>query len=627
MRARISALQARTFNLFGSVWRAIFLHHLVLVMVSLGLLLVNGCAPAPKRPAVIPRGDYAYAKRYLSWLIENEMKKHHVTGLSVALVDDQTLVFAEGFGFADKAGGVQAGPETVYPIGSTSKLFTATAAMQLAEQGRINLDEPLQTFLPDFSVKDRFPDAGPITPRTLLTHHSGLPSQWFKGIWSRSPVPFTELVTEIRGEYLCHPPNYVFSYSGVGMTLLGHMVEEVSGRDFTSYMDEFVLRPTGMTHSSFELRPDMKPLLSKGYRDGKAYEQFAWRTLPSAGMYSNVLDLSRFMMMVFDKGKAGGQGILKAETLKDMLEPQNQGVPLDLDHQTGLGWFLCWSPLFGQQEMDPDLAVAQHAGGHQDFRSLLVILPEYKLGVVVLANSASSDPVVQKVTLEALALALEAKTGISAHKPGRLSPRVPLSQKDREELTGTYVTFMGLLPIYEKRGRLFTRLMGKPLQLVSRDDGTFTLRYLLFGIIPIQPEALKRVQFSFVDVGDHKVLALLCNGKRVPLGEKIRPYPIPDAWLRRVGEYEILNPDESGSIEKIHLRTKDGFLLFDIFLDGTEWATGEFILPVLPISDTEAMIYTSGGGLPHIEGTVHVYTADGEERIRHSGYEFRKIKE
>ena len=104
----------------------------------------------------------------------------------------------------------------------------------------IHLDEPLQNFLPDFSVKNRFPDAGPVTPRTLLTHHSGLPSMWFKGVWSRSPVPFTELVKEIRDESPCYPPNYVYSYSGLGMTLLGHMVEAVSGRDFIAYMDEFM---------------------------------------------------------------------------------------------------------------------------------------------------------------------------------------------------------------------------------------------------------------------------------------------------------------------------------------------------------------------------------------------------
>ena len=144
------------------------------------------------KPEATALGDYEYTKQYMSWLIKKEMKRNNITGLSIALVDGQKVVWSAGFGYADKVNNIPATSQTVYGAGSISKLFTATATMQLAEQGKIDIDKPLQTCLPRFSIKTRFPDAGPITPRNIMTHHSGLPSDLRKGMWSKKPEPFTE---------------------------------------------------------------------------------------------------------------------------------------------------------------------------------------------------------------------------------------------------------------------------------------------------------------------------------------------------------------------------------------------------------------------------------------------------
>ncbi len=179
------------------------------------------------------------------------MAKNKVTGLSVALVDDKGLIWAQGFGYADKENNIPATPQTVYRVASISKIFTATAIMQLAEQGRINVDEPLTTYLPEFSIKTRFPGGGRITPRNLMTHHSGLPANFYKGIFSSNPEHFTKVIKEIKDEYLAYPPDYVYSYSNLGVTLLGGVIERVSGKDYASYMDESILGPIGMDNSSF----------------------------------------------------------------------------------------------------------------------------------------------------------------------------------------------------------------------------------------------------------------------------------------------------------------------------------------------------------------------------------------
>ena len=144
------------------------------IVLLCGAILLFCCAGAPGRPLTVGRGDYTRTQQDIAGVIEQAMHKDGVTGLSIALVDDQQVVWAQGFGYADEMNNIPATPETVYRVGSISELFTATAAMQLAEQGKIDIDRPLQTYLPEFSVKRRFTDPSPITLRHLMSHHAGL---------------------------------------------------------------------------------------------------------------------------------------------------------------------------------------------------------------------------------------------------------------------------------------------------------------------------------------------------------------------------------------------------------------------------------------------------------------------
>jgi len=595
-----------------------FLRNIARLIVS-GLAAVSiltGCAVAPKKPDVIRQGDYSYTSEYLSWLIRKEMKRHDVTGLSIALVDDQKVIWAEGFGYADEANKVAATPETLYRVGSISKLFTATAAMQLVEQGKLDIDKPLQTYLPEFSVKSRFPDAGPVTPRTLMTHHSGLPSDLLKGMWTKNPEPFTNVVNRIRDEYAPYPPNFVFSYSNLGVSLLGQAVERVAGRPYVSHMDEALLQPLGMSRSSFSKRLDMWPFLAKGYRKGDEIKEPPLRDVPAGGLYSNVLDLSRFMEMVFAGGKAGEQRILKEETVAEMLRPQNGGVPLDHDLRIGLGWILSGT------EIENAGQVAQHDGATLLYRSQLIILPEQKLGVAVLSNSATAGPVVHKVATEALKLALETKTGIRQPERNKPAERdAGLSPEERQGWLGAYATPFGVARVTEKGDALRAELFGKTFNLVPRADGRLGLRYRLLGLIPVSLDELDYVGISGASVsGRHILLAANTAGKSMLVGEKIEPVPVPEKWQGRVGAYEIANPgDDTILVEDIRLRYEEGLLRVDYALP--LFFPGMLSVTLMPISDTEAVIRGLGRSMGE---TIRIVTVDGEERLFYSGYELRK---
>jgi CubicO group peptidase (beta-lactamase class C family) len=582
--------------------------------------LLSGCSTVPAKPETSALGDYEYTKQYISWLIKKELKAKNITGLSIALVDDQRIVWAAGFGYADKANQVPATPETVYGVGSISKLFTATAAMQLAEQGKIDIDKPLQTYLPQFSIKSRFPDAGPITPRNIMTHHSGLPSDLRKGMWSKNPESFTKLVDRMRDYYTAFPPNFIYSYSNLGVTLLGHAIQNVSGRDFVAYMDEVLLRPMSMTHSGFSVRPDMRPFLAKGYRHDKEAGgvPIGDRDVPAGALYSNVHDLSRFMQMVFAGGKSGKQRILQSETLSEMLRPQNTGIPLDLGFQIGLGWMLGESAGLSINNAG---TAASHGGGIPGFRSELMTLPEHKLGVVVLSNSESAEVV--KLAVRTLKLAFEAKTGIKQHQVKKpVAADGPTTLEDLQSYAGWYSTIAGPVNVRLLSGTLKTEVLNRKMNLIPSAEGGLGLRYKFIGLIPVSLGDLDYLRISRAEVAGHEVIASRSlDGKLFLLGERIKQIPVPQQWLQRTGEYEVVNAGDDLFAPCQHrLRYADGFLFLDYFDPAAEKTAVAYAL--MPVSDTEAVI--SGLGR-YMGDTIRAVTIDGKEMLYYSGYFLKKI--
>lgn len=579
---------------------------------------IAGCSSAPTRPESVERGDYAKVAEYVSALVRHEMKKRDVTGLSIALVDDQRVVWAEGFGYADKAGNVPASPDTVYRAGSISKLFTATAAMQLAERRKMDIDRPLGDYLPGFSIRTRFVDAAPVTPRSILTHHSGLPSDCLKGMWTRNPEPFTRVADRVRDEYAANPPGTVFSYSNLGVTLLGDAIGKAADRDFVSHVRDEILLPLEMSRSSFSPSADRTPFAAKGYRKGKEAEDPPLRDVPAGGLNTSVLDLSRFVRMVFAGGKAGDRQIIKPETLAEMLRPQNIDVPLDLDFRVGLGWMLGG---LGDIDIRNGGPVAHHAGATLLFHAQMIVLPERKLGVVVLANSDTAARVVGKVAAEALKLALEAKTG--DRQPERETPgggEGSLSQEALQRYEGWYATPVGAVNVRKTSGGLRADVMNRTLRLIPRADGSLGLQYRILGLFPIRIEELDDVGVSRADVAGREILAARMHGREFPIGERIRPVPVPAQWLGRTGEYEIANSGEDAVLpEKMRLRAEGGFLFVDYSIPLLFPGTASFA--VAPVSDDEAVIRGFGRGMGE---TVRAVTVNGETMLSYSGYLLRK---
>lgn len=322
-----------------------------------------------------------------AWLEASRAAKDE-PGLSIAIVHDQDLLWAKGYGLADRARGLVASPATLYRIASVSKLFTATALLQLRDAGAVGLDDPVEKHLPWFKLQGNPAATAPITIRHLLTHTSGLPRELPLPYWNDLEFPSRERMKELLAtQPPVFPPETEWKYSNLALAIAGEVVAAASRQPYEEYVRRRILEPLGMAATLVVPRPDT-PGLAVGYRrrvpgEPRQAEDFidARALTPAASFASSVLDLARLVSLQFRDEALGGAQILKGSTLREMQRPQ--WLRPDWRSGQGLGFWL--------RRVGERLRVG-HDGAAPGYRSELDFDPEAKLGVIALSNAYDADP-------------------------------------------------------------------------------------------------------------------------------------------------------------------------------------------------------------------------------------------
>jgi CubicO group peptidase (beta-lactamase class C family) len=577
--------------------------------------MLTGCVGAPSRPTNIARGDYAPVKQYLSAVIKQDMARHDVKGLSIALIDDQKVVWAEGFGYADVANQVPATADTVYRIGSISKVVTATEIMRLAEQGKVDLDKAVTAYVPEFSIHNRFADSRPITLRALLAHHSGLPSDVLKGMWVDHPVSLVEYVTALREESLASPPQSLYKYSNIDFSLLGRVIENVEHREFSNAMQQNLLAPLGMADSSFQLTPEIERRSARGYRSGKEAPRLSLRDAPAGGMLSSVNDMSRWLRFIFADGSTQGVQIIQPETLHAMFAPQFAGLDLDFGHTIGMAWMLSGLSVPGGQPL------AWHNGGFPPYQAHLSLLPEQKLGVIILANSDEASQFITPLGTRVLELAYETRHGVPPPHASvkRATDPVQIPRDQLARYAGHYAMFNGQLGSITVDGdQLKTSLFDRRFTLQPVSADTFLPKVnVAFGLISIPIDTLS-VRFQTVQGKDVAVL----DGLPAPFAfERVARAEIPDAWRNRAGKYRADTTDEQFDFKQAELTTESGILVFKTVLaskNGVDPGTS-VTFALQAVSDREAVVAGIGNGEG---GVIRAMGSGNGTELVYSGFRF-----
>lgn len=580
---------------------------------------VHGCITPSEPVEKNPLGGYDAVTGFLRVWIENEMKAAQASNLSIALLDGQQVIWSEGFGFADVAAAVPATGVTRYRAGSISKVFTAMAVMRLAEAGKLDIDAPLTQALPGFCIKNRDANASPVTPRNIMTHHSGLPSDRDEGMWVAQPMHFSAMVEAMRDEYLATPPGFMYAYSNLGFSLLGAAIEHASGMAFERYMQEKLLTPLGMRDSAFESSPPVGLNAAMAYDgQGEPGQEIPLRDTPAGGLNTTVTDLLQLARMWFAKGVLGGERLLGIESLHQMQQQQYpDDSPLDTQ-MMGLGWHFL--PEDGAlQGGEP---VLWHSGSTLHHHSSLMLLPEHQLAVAVMSSSTLASELVETVSGKALALLLETRTGIVQPEgngmPRPVDARYPA--QPASSFAGYFDTLTGLAEIVSEKGIL--RLPSGPegLYLSPLANGYFHFEQQTSGAIRANLGGLEEVEYTHAKVLGHEVLLARKNGRFRLAGTRLEPVSIPSAWLARLGDYRYIGSDAvvAEQVGRLSLKVEHGFLIAEI-QDKSGESEGKIALE--PVNDNEAIRRGLGRGRGD---TVHVRLLAGSETLHYSGLIFKR---
>ena len=341
---------------------------------------IPAVAPQPSPPPELSKADF---ETFLDALIPSQLRNRNIAGAVVSVVKDGQVLFQKGYGYADfEAKKPVLADQTLFRPGSISKLFTATAVMQLVEQGKLDLDYDVNDYL-DFAIPKTY--AEPVTLRQLLTHTAGF-EDTLKNLFVAHESDVKPLRTYLLNEMPARifPPGKIPSYSNYGFTLAGYIVERVSGEKFERYIDNHILKPLRMTNSTFDqpLPPQLAPNMSNGYLNAsKKPRHFEFvQAAPAGALSTTAADMTRFMLAFLQDGTLDGATILKPETIRQMETRQFELQPMI----NGLGI------TFMEYLTKPVRAIA-HGGDTVYFHSDMVLVPDAHVGYFLSYNSLGKN--------------------------------------------------------------------------------------------------------------------------------------------------------------------------------------------------------------------------------------------
>jgi CubicO group peptidase (beta-lactamase class C family) len=355
------------------------------------LIVVTFVSACSVPPAIAPTAQTPIASADIADIIAKYrqeipqlMQQENIPGLAIAVVDDQNILWAEGFGFTDTDRQTPVTPDTIFSIQSTSKTFTAAGVLMAVQDGVLDLDAPITIYLPDFTVHSIFEEhpERKITLRHLLSHTAGFTHEAPVGnAWDVDATSFEAHIRSISDTWLRFPVGTGYAYSNLGIDLAGYILQTVAGQPFADYERDQLFQPLGMANSSFDMaviRANHNRAL--GHAGFAPAVTLAMPMVPAGGMYSSAIDLAPFIQFALNDGEVDGRSVLNPALLDEMSTVQFPRRGQRYGYGLGVartGWF---------RGRNADLL--SHGGGGFGFLADLWWLPELKVGITVLTNSS-----------------------------------------------------------------------------------------------------------------------------------------------------------------------------------------------------------------------------------------------
>jgi CubicO group peptidase (beta-lactamase class C family) len=507
-------------------------------------------APAYRLPV-----DYVPIIAKLKEQLPQQMAQQNVPGLAIALVDGETLVWADGFGFTDRANQTKVTAETLFSLQSISKTFTATGLLIAVDKGLLKLDDPVIKLLPQFTVKSRFgADAVPsITFRHLLSHRAGLIHPAPCAYQNRA-CTFAEHIKSISETWLKFPPGRGFAYSNLGVDVAGYALESSSKKPFDQFMRDELFRPLGMTMSTFNQQEGVAhPALAKGHSRNTAVTPKPTVNIPSGGLYSTARDIAKFISFHLAGGTVAGKQLLPERLRAEMYAPQ---FPVE-GQIGGYGLGIASDPWRRGRLLG-------HGGRGLGYAASLSWVPEYQVGAVVLTNYEQGDGLAVGTVQRVLQEMIEAKYARRGPAKFTDQPVITLAPDLLQRLEGTYRPDRSSLITFKvKENNLYVGFGNTEVKLDAHSPTEFT-----------SPDQKYTFLLDSAGVPTGVQLLSYSDAQFLPLNDRPREVPGPNKaeWQSFVGKYLEANGNSTT------VTIKNGYLYigWDGEMKLTEYLPGLF---------------------------------------------------
>lgn len=399
--------------------------------------------------------DSKYIQEFMDKFFISNMQKYEIPGAAVVVVKDGKEVFKKGYGYSNVDKKIEVNPdETLFPAASVSKLFTATAIMQLYEQGKLDINQNVENYIEPYKINNGYKEV--VTCANLLTHSSGVDeaSEINGNTRNQKNIKSQEYYFDNHKPKVVREPNTVSRYSNQGYNILGYVIEKVSGISYEEYIKKNILEPLKMNNTLVRVK-------NHSTATGYEYDNGSFNEVPlayqytsgSSGINATLRDMESFMLMHLNNGEFEGTRILKEETAKEMKEKQfanNEDLP-------GMGYGFIRSNRNGQK-------IVKHEGGLPGFTTTMFLMPKEELGIYVATNSLNPLP---------FNIEEEFLNQFYPQESTKYSEIEAKSIKDYSKYEGTYRSYDG----FSKSNIMkIGFLLDMDLRITDNKDGTLTLK-------------------------------------------------------------------------------------------------------------------------------------------------------
>ena len=405
--------------------------------------------------------SYAAALQKIEEKTEARRKELGIPGMSLVIVKDGEVIYMKGFGYKDFEKQVPVTPDTEFAIGSATKAFTALTVLMAQDEGKLSIDDSPKKYLPYFHMYDPDTDKN-ITIRDLMSHSSGLNRTDLAMVTGKlNRAELIEVAAQAKPTAKLHEK---FQYQNIMFVAAGEIASTVEKTAYEKLVPERIFKPLGMTNSNMTIAEMEKAKDSSfGYNynfDTKETTRLPYREItqvaPAGSINSSARDMAKWLKFVLDGGSVGGKRLVSEKSFDEWLKPQMKITP-NGKSSYGLGWFL--------QDWN-GLKVVQHGGNIDGFNSMVAMIPEKKLGFVMLTNVSASSlggdlmPIVWSNILEG------GNTGRveGAQVPVAATQPSPNGSAAAKELVGEYSAPVGsgTVEVKEADGKVTFNIPGQP---------------------------------------------------------------------------------------------------------------------------------------------------------------------